>query len=294
MAQSPSHKFGQIIGEILEKAMIPYFQEFANTNELYLDSIGPRKARPSKKVSWQDSYGNKHDLDFVLERGGSEGEVGTPVAFIESAWRRYTKHSRNKAQEIQGAVLPLATTHSFSAPFLGVVLAGVFTAGAITQLESRGFNVLYFEYESVVEAFRAYNIEASFDEDTTEAEFKKKIKQWDDCADKSKIIQKLVALNKDKVDAFFAALEQSVSRYITEVRILPLKGETSSFATPVAAIDYLSSFNVKNYKTDNLIRFEIRIIYSNGDNIEANFSNSNRACDFLKAYQEPDLKIENN
>ena len=49
MAISPSHKFGQIIGEILENTMTKYFQKFAETNNLYLDTIGPRKARSGKK-----------------------------------------------------------------------------------------------------------------------------------------------------------------------------------------------------------------------------------------------------
>lgn len=54
--------------------------------------------------------GNAHDLDFVLERGGSDDKIGMPAAFIETAWRRYTKHYRNNAQEIQGALEPLAET----------------------------------------------------------------------------------------------------------------------------------------------------------------------------------------
>ena len=45
--------------------------------------------------------GNVHDLDYVFEQGGTEATIGQPKAFIEIAWRRYTKHSRNKAQEIQ-------------------------------------------------------------------------------------------------------------------------------------------------------------------------------------------------
>ena len=87
---------------------------------------------------------NSHDLDFVLERGGTPDKIGMPVAFIETAWRRYTKHSRNKAQEIQGALEPLAETYRHLAPFKGAVLAGVFTEGALTQLRSLGFTVLYF------------------------------------------------------------------------------------------------------------------------------------------------------
>jgi hypothetical protein len=61
-------------------------------------------------VTWQDGYGNKHDLDYVLERGGDEERLGVPAAFIESAWRRYTKHSKNKVQEIEAAVMPVALT----------------------------------------------------------------------------------------------------------------------------------------------------------------------------------------
>ena len=74
-----------------------------------------------------DSKGNTHILDYVMEEGGSEAVQGRPRAFIEIAWRRYTKHSKNKAQEIQGAITPLAETYQDSHPFLGAVLAGEFT-----------------------------------------------------------------------------------------------------------------------------------------------------------------------
>ena len=162
MAESLSHKFGQIIGDLLELAIEPHLQKFARKHKLYLDKKGARKARSGKKVCWTDANGNKHDLDFVLERGGTENKIGDPVAFIETAWRRYTKHSRNKAQEIQGAVLPLAIKYRRSSPFVGVVLAGVFTEGALTQLKSLGFGVLYFPYETVVKTFSKFGINAAF------------------------------------------------------------------------------------------------------------------------------------
>lgn len=101
MAESPSHRFGQIIGNLLEAVIEPFLTDFATRKCLYLDyQKNPRKARKGKKVTWEDPYGNVHDLDYVLERYGTDESTGTPVAFIEVAWRRYTKHSRNKAQEI--------------------------------------------------------------------------------------------------------------------------------------------------------------------------------------------------
>lgn len=149
MAQSPAHKFGQIIGDTLELALEPLLISVARKHNLYLDRKGIRIARgKKKKVSWKDKYGNVHDLDYVFERDGTPKNIGTPLAFIEIAWRRYTKHSRNKAQEIQGAIMPLKETHCRSCPFIGVVLAGEFTKGSLDQLRSLNFAVLYFPYNT--------------------------------------------------------------------------------------------------------------------------------------------------
>ena len=62
MAQSPSHRFGQIIGEVLESAIRPPLQAVAREHGLYLDSKRPRKASDGKrKVAWVDGKGNTHD-----------------------------------------------------------------------------------------------------------------------------------------------------------------------------------------------------------------------------------------
>lgn len=124
MAEAPGHRLGQIIGDTLEDAIKPVLQAFADVHGLYLDSKGTRQARSGVKCSWTDDLGNSHDLDFVLERGGSSNEVGLPAGFIETAWRRYTKHSRAKAQEIQGAVLPLLAKYAQLKPFVGVPWSG--------------------------------------------------------------------------------------------------------------------------------------------------------------------------
>ena len=179
MAQSPAHKFGQIIGDLLEAAVEPLLRRFAKSHGLYLDRKGPRTARPGRKVSWTDLSGNTHDLDYVLERGGTAQRIGVPVAFIETAWRRYTKHSRNKAQEIQGAILPLAEAYRNAAPFIGVILAGVFTEGALAQLRSLGFSVLYFPYETVVQAFQIIGVDAYFTEETADIELARKVRRWE-------------------------------------------------------------------------------------------------------------------
>jgi hypothetical protein len=59
MAKSPSHKFGQIIGDALEAAIETSLREFANKHKLFLDSKGPRPIRKGKKLTWEDSYENR-------------------------------------------------------------------------------------------------------------------------------------------------------------------------------------------------------------------------------------------
>ncbi len=283
MAESLSHKFGQIIGDLLELAIEPYLQKFAKKNKLFLDKKGVRKARSGKKVSWTDSEGNKHDLDFVLERGGTENKIGIPVAFIESAWRRYSKHSRNKSQEIQSAIIPLTVKYRSSSPFIGVVLAGVFTQGALNQLKSQGFGVLYFPYETVVKAFKKANIIVEFDEKTVEQDFGKKIESWLRLEDKQPIAKELLRLNKSDVKIFFNLLYESVSRFIERVIILPLHGQESTVTNITDAIDFINKYPEYILKHP-IVKYEIIIKYNTTDKIEASFKDKKDAIRFLESY----------
>lgn len=283
MAESLSHKFGQIIGDLLELAIEPHLRKFAKSNNLYLDRKGVRTARKGKKLSWIDGKENSHDLDFVLERGGNEKLIGVPVAFIETAWRRYTKHSRNKSQEIQGAILPLAEKHRNSSPFIGVVLAGEFTAGSLTQLKSSGFCVLYFSYDTVMRAFRKFKIDADFDESTSEKDFKMKIDSWNKLPNKESVAKELLKLNKKEVIEFFESLSKSVSRFIERVIILPLHGQESAKSSVVEAIDFLKGYS-ENANNLPLTKYEIIIKYNTGDRIDATFKDKKDSIKFLEGY----------
>ncbi|MDR3329164.1 MAG: hypothetical protein LBS63_03520 [Prevotellaceae bacterium] len=283
MAESLSHKFGQIIGELLELAVEPHLQKFAKKHKLYLDKKGERKARAGKKVSWTDDKGNSHDLDFVLERGGTAATVGVPVAFIESAWRRYTKHSRNKAQEIQSAILPLVSTYKHAAPFMGVALAGVFTEGALTQLKSLGFGVLYFPYSTVIKSFAKFGIDAAFDETTPESDFKTKIDCWNKLANKEEVAKELLRLNKKNVSEFLTLLSSAVSRYVERITILPLYGQEAVASSVAEAIGFLQKCAEGSLKFP-LAKYEIVIKYNTGDRIEACFKNKKDSINFLETY----------
>src|SRR5947199_5164870 len=248
MAESFAHKFGQTIGDMLQAAMEPVLADFAGSHRLYLDKKGRRPARKELKVTWTDRLGNRHDLDFVLERGGTPDKIGIPVAFIEAAWRRYTKHSRNKAQEIQGAIAPLCETYRQYRPFAGTILGGEFTEGSLRQLRSHGFVVAYFPYKTIVEAFGSVGIKASSDESTSEKEFSRKVAHWTKLpgSKRSKVGAKLRKLNNREIAEFVEALRRVVTRTVQCVRVLPLHGEMVESTTNQDAINFIIDICINN------------------------------------------------
>lgn len=285
MAVSPAHRWGQIIGNVIEAAVLPLLQQFAAEHRLYLDMHGQRPCRKGRKCIWVDSQGNAHQLDFVLERGGTPDKVGTPAAFIETAWRRYTKHSRNKAQEIQGAIVPLAETHARTAPFKGAILAGVFTEGALTQMRSLGFTVLYFPYEMVLEAFRRFGINASSEENTPDAEFRCKIRRHKRLTPQglADLSAQLMQLNAQEIEKFRRALTHAVCRRIERVVVLPLHGNPQKLGSLAEAIAFIRAYQESGVWKP-VQRYEVQVKYSNGDTIEGRFADKQGAIDFLQSY----------
>lgn len=284
MAESPAHRFGQLIGELLESVVRPQLEKFCEEQGLFLDhQKRERPARSGKKVSWTDQYGNAHDLDFVIEREGTDHHIGKPVAFIESAWRRYTKHSRNKAQEIQGAILPLAEKYRWNNPFLGTVLAGVFTEGSLDQLRSLGFQVLYFPYESLVAAFKSEGIDIAFDESTPDHVFRETTDRIEKALlrQMQRVQTHLVKANQAAIDSFFESLKRRLRRHVTRVVVIPLYGRVNEFATIEDALQFLDGHMVYEGSED-FRKYEIRVEFSNSDKVEAFMEAKNKVKEFLE------------
>lgn len=65
MALSPSHKFGQIVGDVLEQALYPLLERFATTHGLYIyfgrfEIQKPVLLEPAYKCctgNWQKGHG---------------------------------------------------------------------------------------------------------------------------------------------------------------------------------------------------------------------------------------------
>jgi hypothetical protein len=294
MAESLAHRWGQIIGDGFEMFVRNVIGEVANRHGLYLDFKNPRTARAGQgKVTWQDGYGNKHDLDYVLERGGTEETLGVPIAFIESAWRRYTKHSKNKVQEIEAAVMPIALTFSRHQPFCGAVLAGVFTPNSLRQLKSIGFGVLHIPYDSILAAFNELGIDASSEDGisgTTEEQFREKITKWKSLSQPqatNRLLAKLHALHQREITDFKQQLEAALTRQVASVRLTVLRGHSVECSDVNSAIAYLIE-EEKSYRLredgEQREAFEVQVRFNTGAKIEATFPKRAEAIAFLRSF----------
>jgi len=294
MAESLAHRWGQIIGDGFEMFVRDVLADIAKQHSLYLDFKRPRKARGGQgKVTWQDGYGNKHDLDYVLERGGTEETRGVPAAFIESAWRRYTKHSKNKAQEIEAAVMPVALTFSRHQPFIGAALAGEFTRNALLQLESKGFGVLHVPYDSILAAYKDLGIDASSEDGvagTTEAQFREKIAKWESLQQPQatdRFLAKLHALHQRDIADFKQRLDAAITRRVNSVRLTVLRGHSVECSDIESAIAYLIE-EERSYQLreagEQREAFEVQVRFNNGAKIDATFPKRAEAIAFLRSF----------
>lgn len=287
MAQAPGHRLGQIIGDALELSIQPVLRNFADAQSLYLDRKGPRPTRQGQvKCTWIDDLGNAHDLDFVLERGGTYEHVGNPAAFIETAWRRYTKHSRAKAQEIQGALLPLLAKYSNFKPFAGAVVAGQWTSAALAQLRTSGFAVLHIPYDEIVAVFATFGLDVDSTENTPDAYLQEQVDIWDGLSteQRDRVGAAIRGCSPGAFEVFKVSLASSILRAVESVRVLPLHGAAAECGTVVDAIAILNSYHAPTV-VPPMVRFEVSIRYTNGDRIEASFASTVDAETFLRTFK---------
>lgn len=190
--------------------------------------------------------------------------------------------------------MPLFETHRRYHPFTGVILAGVFTAGALTQLKSLGFTVAYFPYETILQAFSIVGIDVSSDEKTPDQEFAEKFRRWDALrpTDRAKVGRKLARLNAREIETFIEALRVVTMRTIKTVRILPLHGHMIECPNVEDAITFIQTYKEEGASLP-IIRYEVQVIYMNGDKISGEFGAKDTAIEFLKSYATLPTEIPN-
>ena len=286
MAVSVAHRVGELIGDFFEEAIVTYLAAFIeNEAGYYLDYKHPRRARNNEAIlKGVDSEGNEHRLDIVIEKDGTEEVFGKPKAYIEIAWRRYKKHSKNKVQEIQGAIMPLVRTNEAEIPFYASVLAGEFTNNSMDQLKSLGFFVLYFTYEEICDLYDTEGISIRWNERSSEAELQQINIQLSslDQNKRERLIQTFIGQNQGKLSRLTDELKEALEIVITEVRITPVHGKTKTLNNIKNAVSYMMEYDENAVQP--LMRYEISIRYSNGQEYTMKCITRRQAIQFLNNY----------
>jgi len=160
---SAGHKLGQLVGDWYEEHFVlPLLQRVADHLKLYLDHrFRSRKARTSDKLIWQDEDSNEVAYDFVMELDGTNQKLGIPVAFFECFWRRGARHSKDKARDDSGKLMPMRDVHP-TARFLGIVAGGDFTAPARALVQTRTIDLFYVPKAKIVLAFEKHKLQIDY------------------------------------------------------------------------------------------------------------------------------------
>lgn len=209
---SAGHKLGQLVGDWLEEHFVlPLLEQVADHLKLYLDSrFRKRPARIGDKITWKDEDDNEVDYDFVMELDGSDKKMGIPVAFFECFWRRGARHSKDKARDDSGKLMPMRDAYP-TARFLGIVAGGDFTAPARTLVQSRRIDLFYVPKAKIVNAFQKHGLEIDYPDKTPE-EKKAQLAE--------KFEKGLISSLKPKVAATLRELigDTSITTYVDRVR----------------------------------------------------------------------------
>ena len=282
---SPGHKLGQIIGTVFERYLEPSLAGVVESlnADYYLDKKGPRPARGGKKITWKDGKGSLHDLDYVIEKGGTPNSIGRPVAFVEVAWRRYTKHSINKAGELIASLVPLKQTYSGSCRFIGAVVSGEWTAGALDRMRGQGIISAHFDYEVIRRAvLEQGEVSINYDESASEAEKRALLAKLEGLTDPQldRIGRQIFAEEGKELAEFIEALKAAIECRIVEVIIAITFAASRAFTNPAEAIDFLRSVDADRTEA-KFAALVVEVKRANGDTVSGRFSDKKKAEEFL-------------
>jgi hypothetical protein len=268
---SAGHKLGQLVGDWFEEYIVyPLLRQVGNRLKLYLDTRFRTRAARGDKILWKDEEGNRVDFDFVLELDGSDEALGIPVAFFESFWRRGARHSKDKARDDIGKLLPMRQAYP-TARFLGIIAGGDFTAPARELVQNRHIDLFYVPKAKILTAFERCKLLIDYPDRSPESEKAKLANALERSltpelrrriAEEMRGLVGETSLNGyvERVYAALAALPQEI-RFIAQRRSKP-----KVFPTIAAASAFLNNpqFEFAQVEED----FVYEITYSDGTEFE--------------------------
>lgn len=167
---SAGHKLGQLIGDWFEHYFVlPLLLRVSEDLSLYLHNRFLASPERPIRTDWKDENGNIVDYDFVLELSESLVQKGAPVGFIESCWRRGSRHSKDKVRDDSGKLLPMRSSYP-TARFLGMIVAGSFTEPSRDFVRSRSIDLFYVPKDKIIDSFSINHLIVDYADTLTEQE----------------------------------------------------------------------------------------------------------------------------
>ncbi len=272
---SSGHKLGQLVGDWFEEHIaLKQLEHVASNLGLYLDHRFRHRMCRGDKIIWADSDGNAVDYDFVLELHGTDEKKGIPVAFFETFWRRGARHSKDKARDDSGKLIPMRATYP-TTRLLGILSAGDFTKPAQELVKTRNIDLFYIPKEQICQAWRSNGIEIDYSDDANESVKQQIAQNANLLLQQQGIKQKIAAQLIENVgNAVFASYTR---RIIANVSAIPIsyritntyKGASVTFTQYTEAASYMATHSIEqeNYaEMKHQISYEA--IYSDGEIFE--------------------------
>ena len=287
-AASSGHQLGQLVGDWFEENVAVFLlNEVAMRLNLYLDHRFKERECRGAKILWSDLDGNEVDYDFVLELRGTDKLKGIPLAFFETFWRRGSRHSKDKARDDSGKLMPMRITYP-TARVLGIISAGDFTRPAQELVNSRGIDLFYIPKNEIVEAWRQAGVEMDYSDSADENE-------------KAALVAKTSSLlNKDKFKEIFdnlysgnreAIFKSYIQRIIANISALPIQFEVCTvyvsepliFSSHEDVQKYLNGETDKHSITEMHKTVSFKVIFSDGNIFERSELSAREALELNEA-----------
>lgn len=272
---SAGHKLGQLVGDWFQDYfVVPLLQDVANALGLYLDHRLSKRhiSVRGDKIIWFDQDRNGVDYDFVMEIGGSTARLGIPAAFFECFWRRGARHSKDKARDDSGKLVPMRDTYP-TARFLGIVASGEFTRPARELVESRKINLFYVPKAKVVQAFASLDLVMDYNDRATE-ETKAEIADRFAGALTEQIKQDAAGKLRDSMGdtaimGYIASVQAALSSAPQEFRIVEQRFSAPEVFDTVDDVSRFLAGNAPNFDFSNpQLRYCYQVTYSDGTEFE--------------------------
>ena len=98
------------------------------------------------------------------------------------------------------------------------------------------------------------------------------------------IENKVLKIKRKEIDNFISELNKTITRTVSKIIIVAIHGNTHEVNSIDAAIKFIQTHKPEKGPLD-ILGFNIFIRYNNGDKIDANFQNKEKAVDFLNIFK---------